>query len=461
MIKQFKKYIKIFRFYIVFLVCKVLYFYYSQSEKFNKNRNFLTWNFVLAEIILRYCYDFLQNIRTYCRNDVVTISGTNGKSTVAGLIANMLSSDGKKVVYNKEGSNVIRGILAKLAGEVPLFKKVDNFVLEVDESNLRKIFPQMPAEYLVLTNLFPDPVCSDGLNTIIERMQEGLKYNPNVKLVINADDPTLTVFKSHNIVRYGVNNIIWNNVSSEYSNVFEAKKCFSCGKDLEYKKNFYSTIGHYCCECGNSRVTPDIEANFEICELHSNIEVHFKNQTYKFHVGLKGIHNAYNALAAISLALLLNIDPERIQCAINTYSPMFGRGDELNIRGKKLSVNLVKNASGLTVVLNSLNIKPNDIIFIAANHKLSDGCEVSWFDRVDLSKIVNTDNKIVVSGEQNEEIRRILIAHNKNEEQIITEPDVINGVKLSLNLADKCDKIHTLIGFSALTQLETFIKEKS
>ena len=49
---------------------------------------------------LKICPDFLRFCRKYIEKDVITITGTNGKSTTSGIIAHILETANQKVIHN-------------------------------------------------------------------------------------------------------------------------------------------------------------------------------------------------------------------------------------------------------------------------------------------------------------------------------------------------------------------------
>ncbi|HET8630039.1 MAG TPA: Mur ligase family protein, partial [Thermomicrobiales bacterium] len=47
----------------------------------------------------------------------VVVGGTNGKTTTAHMLAAILTRAGRRVVHNRSGSNLVRGVLAALAAQ--------------------------------------------------------------------------------------------------------------------------------------------------------------------------------------------------------------------------------------------------------------------------------------------------------------------------------------------------------
>ena len=97
----------------------------------------------------------------------IVVVGTNGKTTVTNLLADVLERSGATVVCNRTGANLDSGIATALlhAG------RADWGVLESDELWLAKSLPQLQARYVVLLNLFRDQLDRCGE---IDRIQDAI-----------------------------------------------------------------------------------------------------------------------------------------------------------------------------------------------------------------------------------------------------------------------------------------------
>src|SRR5207302_1841539 len=71
---------------------------------------------------------------------IVVVSGTNGKTTTAAMIAAILRSGGDVVVTNASGANLFRGVAASLA-TMPTGSRAG--VFEVDEGALARLVPAL------------------------------------------------------------------------------------------------------------------------------------------------------------------------------------------------------------------------------------------------------------------------------------------------------------------------------
>ena len=105
---------------------------------------------------------------------VLFITGTNGKSTTNNLINHIFTVNGKKVVSNLEGANLIFGIATALIKASTLTGRIDAdfFIFETDERYMPITRAQLPAENVLITNLEKDQVQRNGDPDFIYRKLE-------------------------------------------------------------------------------------------------------------------------------------------------------------------------------------------------------------------------------------------------------------------------------------------------
>lgn len=135
------------------------------------------------------------------------ITGTNGKSTSNNLIYHIFSADGKKVISNLEGANLMAGLATALIKNSSLAGKVkaDYFIFEVDERFLPSIYRLLPAKNILVTNLQKDQVHRNGDPDFIYRKLLPV-MKEDVRLFLNNDEPRSRSFAGYNVdvVTYGV-----------------------------------------------------------------------------------------------------------------------------------------------------------------------------------------------------------------------------------------------------------------
>ena len=172
--------------------------------------------------------------------------------------------------------------------------------------------------------------------------------------------------------------------------------CPLCGRELEYETRFYAQQGHYYCQCGYKRPECKYNADVKIYDTKSEITLTVNRRLYTFNVPLIGLYNAYNALAAIAVALETGITD--IQGALNTYRAEFGRSEIRNIHGHKAIIQLIKNPTGASEVLKTVNLNSNILIIINDNY--ADGRDVSWLWDTDFELLKECNKTIVTSGKR-------------------------------------------------------------
>ena len=121
--------------------------------------------------------NFLNYCSKYITGKKFSVTGTNGKTTTAGLIAQIFEANDKTVIHNAQGANMLTGIANVFAKTVVPTKRFDNCVLESDEAYLSKLYDYMTLDYLVVTNLFRDQLDRYGeLDTTAKKIQSPIDF---------------------------------------------------------------------------------------------------------------------------------------------------------------------------------------------------------------------------------------------------------------------------------------------
>lgn len=409
-------------------------------------------------IVLKICPKFLYFCQKYVKKNVITITGTNGKTTTAGILSCILECDNQKVVHNEKGANMLTGIANALALDILPFKRFDYFVLESDEAYLTKLYDFLPSNYLSVTNLFRDQLDRYGeLDTTAKKIQEAIDKNPNLKLLLNADDPMVTnLGEGHERIYFGFENIeIVSNPLISHAPA-ETVNCPACGETLKYNSRFFAQQGHYYCDCGYQRPKCAYRGDVKIFEDYSILKVISDNGVFEFNVGLLGLYNAYNALAAISLALELGYDQTKIQNALNSYHSIFGRAEKLILEGHQVLVQLIKNPTGASEVLKTVDLSSNILIIINDNY--ADGRDVSWLWDADFEFLRNTEHPIFVSGYRANDMAVRLKYAGVDSSKIIIIPRIKHAIRHMLTTLDINEKITILPTYTALLKMQNIIR---
>ncbi len=401
-------------------------------------------------LVLKICPDFLKYCSKYIKKRIITITGTNGKSTTSGLIAHILETAHQKVVHNLKGANMLTGVANVFALSIAPLKRFDYAVIESDEAYLTKLYDYMKSDYLVVTNLFRDQLDRYGeLNTTAEFIKNAIDKNPDLKLILNADDPIVATFdRTKYAVYYGFENVEYDCSYEHKSNApSEVFNCM-CGEELKYSKQFFAQQGHYYCpKCGYKRHECNYSADVKVYNDYSVLTVRNRGISFEFKVNLAGLYNAYNALAAISLGFEAGMNQEEIQKSLDTYQAIFGRTEKRTINGNPTVIQLIKNPTGASEVLKTVDLKSN--IVIAINDNYADGRDISWLWDSDFEQLKNAEKLVITSGCRANDMATRLKYAGIPQEKIIVEPNI----KKAIDKATTAGKTTILPSYTALLKI--------
>lgn len=82
--------------------------------------------------------------------------------------------------------------------------------------------------------------------------------------------------------------------------------------------------------------------------------------------------------------------------AVSTYKSIFGRAERRIINGHKTLIQLIKNPTGASEVLKTVDLSSN--IVIAINDNYADGRDISWLWDSDFEQLKNAQKLVITSG---------------------------------------------------------------
>jgi UDP-N-acetylmuramyl tripeptide synthase len=344
----------------------------------------------------------------------VVVAGTNGKTTISRMLADILQHHGYRVAHNRSGSNLVRGVASALASQADLSgrPRADIAVIESDEAALPDILRRLQPSLVLLNNLFRDQLDRYGeLDTIATSWSTALRQLPaGTTVVVNLDDPTLASITEGlraSRIGFGLDDPNPDYLLPEIPHAADAKTCRRCGAALVYGRLYSAHLGAWRCpECGASRPPLDVAGTGIALDGLDGLSVTISHaatgvDALSLRLTIPGLFNVYNAVAASAVASNLGVPDTTIADALLAYRSAFGRIERLTYRGRHLTLALVKNPVGFNETLRMLTGGESGLTvptLIAINDLAADGRDVSWLWDVDFEMLERGTSPLYTTG---------------------------------------------------------------
>lgn len=384
--------------------------------------------------------------------DIFIITGTNGKTTTSNMIAAIIRDMDFTLVHNQAGANMIPGITTAFINQTNWTgrRRQDYALLETDEANVAPLLTRLKPRFILITNFFRDQLDRYGeLDKIINAIAAAVA-GTDIELILNADDPleshwpSLTGLHCH---YYGFDQSSYD--SREGAESREGRYCMICGHELQYLYYHYAQLGRFLCpNCGHHNQ----ETEYIATDLQLEEEIRFEMNGLHIESPYQGFYNAYNVLAAASLASAAGFDKQVIQTSLAQLRPSAGRAESFCVNGKQVILMLVKNPTGLDQGLTVLNRDVKDKnIFIALNDNAADGRDISWIWDAEVETLAQHQGRIewvICSGLRSGDMALRMKYAGLPTEKIIIQPELRTALKQAINL--KSQICYVLCTYTAL-----------
>ena len=397
----------------------------------------------------------------------IIVTGTNGKTTTVKIIADALKQEGKSVLYNSSGSNLLRGIAATLAERSSLTGRLpyEYGLFEVDEASVPAAARQLDPKLILVLNLFRDQLDRYGeLDKTAELIGNAIRNHPEAKVILNADDPLVASLARYtkNVIYFGIDN---SNVAVKTPETFsDSGNCVFCGNVLNYDICYFGHMGKYVCPAGDfKRPTPHIEAlDVTLKGLEGqNLEIKAQGQQLTLTAAIPGLYNSYNILGAFSAALVTETGLDAFKRALDQFETAFGRMEKVSYRGRYLYLLLIKNPMGFNQVINTFNIaEDKKTLMIAINDKFADGRDVSWLWDVEFEALRGSSRRIMISGSRAYDMALRLKYADITAEKVMTELDLPLALEKTIDKTEEKETIFIMPTYTAMFALRKYLSEK-
>jgi UDP-N-acetylmuramyl tripeptide synthase len=447
----------------------------------------------------RIAPDTLRRLAAALPGGVTVVGGTNGKTTTTRMIAAILTADGRRVLHNRAGANLVSGLTAtalagsSLAGRV----RADLGLFETDEAALPRALDETRPRLVLLHNLFRDQLDRYGeVDTIAAEWRAALDRLPaGSTVLLNADDPAVAALGEGlgaHVRYYGLEDT---RHTGGATHMADSQFCRRCGARYVYTANFYAHVGHYACpSCGHRRPTPDFRLerlelagttgarlflSFPGDSVPASPEADTEARGYlEIRLPIPGLYNALNALAASAAGLLLGTAPARIRSTLETFSAAFGRIEHVDAAGQPILLALIKNPVGASETVRMLteglrtegrglssdefNVSTQSSVLspqhslhllIAINDKYADGTDVSWLWDADFELLAERVAGAVISGTRAGDMAVRLKYAGVDPAQMRVEPDLARALDAALASLPSGATLYALPTYTAMLDL--------
>ncbi|WP_018247701.1 UDP-N-acetylmuramoyl-L-alanine--D-glutamate ligase [Orenia marismortui] len=321
---------------------------------------------IISEIELAY---------KFCKAPIIAITGTNGKTTTTTLIGEIFKSTGRKTVV---GGNIGRALIRDL----PYLNEDATVIAEISSFQLEGIRDFRPKISLFL-NITPDHLDRHGSFKEYIKAKRKLLMNQNKGdyIILNYDDPIVRGFADNTDAK-----VIF----------FSQQEKLESGIYLEADKIIADLRG----------------VKEEIIDIKQ--------------LGIKGPHNLENALGAVAVSLLMNIEKEMLIKILKEFTGVEHRIEEVAVIEGVKYINDSKGTNPIAAIKAIETFEPPITLIAGGKDKGSDFSDLA-------EVIVDKVEAVVLLGETAESIKNSLtkLAYNN----IYPVETIQEAVKVSSDLA--------------------------
>lgn len=421
-----------------------------------------------GQVAINICPYFLEFIGK--PQHIISVTGTNGKTTVNNMICDIFESFGQKVLDNRAGSNTRTGLTTSLLLGADLLgrAKYDTAVFETDERSTIRIFPWVKPEYVLVTNLFRDSIMRNGHPEFIGGLLSE-QMPKTSKLILNGDDLISCGIAPDNArVYYGIEKL--DTDFTECPNLInDIRICPKCAGKLEYDYLRYHHIGRaHCKDCGFS--SP--EYDYKGCRLdrtNNTVTVEDKNGSGVYGFLNDSIFNIYNVVAVSALFREMGYSHEQIVKGMAAAKVVESRYKLVEVNGVQIITQLAKekNALAISRVFDYIQSLPGEKTALLMMNCLYDeqhwsentcwmyDCDFEYLNRPDI-------RQIVVSGPRARDYRLRLLYAGVDDSRILCLPNELEAARnIDMKKGDKVCVFHGVDSFDITQDVRKILVERA
>jgi UDP-N-acetylmuramyl tripeptide synthase len=401
----------------------------------------------------------------------IVITGSNGKTTTARMTAAIADAGGHRVSQNRTGSNLLQGVTSVAVNFADLFGRLDRDVLlfEIDEATIPLAVPEIQPDVVVITNIFRDQLDRYGeLYSVARALNKMLESLPETaSIILNGNDPQVANFGSNAKAKrifFGLETTeVGTPVPEQSADII---RCIHCDNDFVYEVAYMSHLGIYRCpECGYTLPPLDVAATSVSLAPDGEGPSHIKLRTpqgeMKLEIPLPGLHNVYNAAAAIAAATAAGFPLDKVQPALNNIRTAFGRLEKIQAGDKTIYLSFVKNPTSFNLILRLIaQHAGKKHLLLAVSHTVVDGEDFAWLWDVDIEEIAGDVLDAICSGNKPEELAMRLKYAEVPIDKITLIPDREAALDAALKNVEPGGILYILSGYTPTQELRRIMQKR-
>ena len=389
-----------------------------------------------GSVALSICPDMLSGFTM--PENVIVVTGTNGKTTVTNMLGGILKKKGLNVITNSFGGNVNTGIAnlfidhSKLNGTV----KADIALIEMDERSAPRVLPFVKPDYLLCTNLQRDSMKRNASPEFIFNLLDR-NIPSKTTLILNADDLISSRLAEGNKRAYFGIDLLEDEVPTTDNLICDVKICPECGTVMEYKFKHYNHIGQaFCPECG----LKNPESDFQITKSDGeNVSIRHNGSEEVYPLPNNRITDIYNTAAVTAFLRTFGFSEEDVRTGLDGAEIVKSRFETFTSHGREVFITLAKGqnpvacSAAFDFVRKSEGKKAVVLIVEDACYRQQSSENIAWIYEADFEFLKGDDiEQIIVGGERCQDflVRMLLAGIDRDKISIcMSESDVASQIK--------------------------------
>lgn len=402
-----------------------------------------------GKLAIKLCPDFLGRIDK--PETIITVTGTNGKTTCCNMLLDILTENGYDVLNNKAGSNIDAGIASALIAEASLTGRVSKKLglFEVDERSSKKIYAYVHPNYTVCTNLFRDSIQRNAHPEFIFSFIDS-SLPDDTHLILNADDPISSRLREGNKRSYFSIGRLPTDRDKCINIINDMRMCPKCHSGLEYEYVRYHHIGKMRCPvCGFASPEPDFLASPDWEKGSFTVKTADGEEEYP--LVSSSVFNTYNQVTVVAMLRTFGLSAEAIAKSFSHLKIVETRFTSVEKNGVEVITNMTKgqNPVACSIVFDYIRNEPGrkEVILMLDDMTYKKTTEImTWVFDADF-ELLNHESitRVVAAGVRIHDYHlRLLLAGIPEDKIRCVENEADAPKELALERGEKVFILHDL-----------------